>query len=32
MFAVRIENGIVKVDTSRPIRRASFGPDQVTRA
>jgi len=32
LFAVRIENGIVKVDTSRPIRRASFDPGQVTRA
>lgn len=31
-FAVRIENGIVKVDTSRPLRRDSFHPAQVTRA
>ena len=32
LFAVRIENGIVKVDTTRPIRRSSFDPGQVTRA
>jgi cytochrome b6-f complex iron-sulfur subunit len=32
LFAVRIENGIVKVDTSRSIRRPSFKPAQVTRA
>jgi cytochrome b6-f complex iron-sulfur subunit len=32
LFAVRIENGIVKVDTSRPIRRDSFEPGQVTRS
>jgi cytochrome b6-f complex iron-sulfur subunit len=32
LFAVRIENGIVKVDTSRPIQRDSFSTDQVTRA
>jgi cytochrome b6-f complex iron-sulfur subunit len=31
LFPVRIENGIVKVDTSKPIRRASFEPHQVTR-
>jgi len=31
LFAVRIENGIVKVDVSRPIRRTSFEPSQVTR-
>ena len=31
LFAVRIENGIVKVDVSRPIRRARFEPAQVTR-
>ena len=31
-FAVRIDNGIVKVDTSRPIRRAVFEAGQVTRA
>jgi len=31
LFAVRIENGIVKVDVSRPIRRSSFEPSQVTR-
>lgn len=31
-FPVRIENGIVKVDISRPQRRKSFQPDQVTRA
>jgi len=28
---VRIENGIVKVDTSVPIRRSAFDPSQVTR-
>jgi cytochrome b6-f complex iron-sulfur subunit len=32
LFAVRIENGIVKVDTAEPIRRRSFDPSQVTRA
>jgi cytochrome b6-f complex iron-sulfur subunit len=32
LFAVRIENGIVKVDTSRPIQRDSFSTNQVTRA
>lgn len=31
LFAIRIENGIVKVDTSTPIRRSSFEPSQVTR-
>ena len=31
LFAVRIENGIVKVDASRPIRRSHFEPSQVTR-
>jgi len=31
LFAVRIENGIVKVDVSAPIRRSSFEPSQVTR-
>ena len=31
MFAVRIENGIVKVDLSRNIRRKNFDPEQVTR-
>jgi len=30
LFAVRIENGIVKVDTTKPIRRSSFESDQVT--
>jgi cytochrome b6-f complex iron-sulfur subunit len=30
LFPVRIENGVVKVDTSRPVRRASFEPHQVT--
>ena len=30
-FAVRIENGIVKVDVSMPIRRSAFDPSQVTR-
>ena len=32
LFAIRIENGVVKVDTSRPLRRDSFHPGQVTRA
>jgi cytochrome b6-f complex iron-sulfur subunit len=32
LFAVRIENGLVKVDTSRTIRRTSFKPGQVTRS
>lgn len=31
LFGVRIENGIVKVDTSDPLERDSFVPDQVTR-
>ena len=31
LFAVRIENGIVKVDVSAPIRRSAFDPSQVTR-
>jgi cytochrome b6-f complex iron-sulfur subunit len=29
LFPVRIENGIVKVDTSRLIRRSSYQPDQA---
>jgi cytochrome b6-f complex iron-sulfur subunit len=32
LFPIRIENGIVKVDVSRPIRRSLFDPAQVTRA
>jgi cytochrome b6-f complex iron-sulfur subunit len=32
LFAVRIENGIVKVDVSAPIRRSEFDASQVTRA
>lgn len=32
LFAVRIENGIVKIDTRRIIRRTSFEPGQVTRS
>jgi cytochrome b6-f complex iron-sulfur subunit len=32
LYAVRIENGIVKVDTSRSIKRKSFQTDQVTRS
>jgi cytochrome b6-f complex iron-sulfur subunit len=32
LYAVRIENGIVKVDTSRTLRRKSFEPGQVARA
>ena len=31
LFAVRIENGIVKVDVSAPIRRAAFDASQVAR-
>jgi cytochrome b6-f complex iron-sulfur subunit len=31
LFGLRIENGIVKVDVSSPIRRAAFDPSQVTR-
>jgi len=31
LFAVRIENGIVKVDVSTPIRRSAFDAAQVTR-
>jgi cytochrome b6-f complex iron-sulfur subunit len=30
LFAVRIENGIVKVDTSRRVKRTSFAGEQVT--
>jgi cytochrome b6-f complex iron-sulfur subunit len=30
LFAVRIENGIVNVDVSAPIRRSGFEPSQVT--
>lgn len=32
LFAVRIENGVVKVDVSAPLRRAAFDPSQVTRS
>jgi cytochrome b6-f complex iron-sulfur subunit len=32
LFPVRIENGIVKVDTTAPVRRAGFDPSQVVRA
>jgi len=32
LLPVRIENGIVKVETGRPIRRQRFERDQVTRA
>jgi cytochrome b6-f complex iron-sulfur subunit len=32
LLPVRIENGIVKVETGRPIRRRRFERDQVTRA
>ncbi len=31
LFAVRIENGIVKIDTSRTLKRKSFAVDQVIR-
>ena len=31
-FEVQIENGLVKVDTSTPIRRAAFKAEQVARA
>lgn len=31
LFTVRIDNGIVKVDTTKPVRRASFESHQVTR-
>ncbi|MEN8164523.1 MAG: Rieske (2Fe-2S) protein [Acidobacteriota bacterium] len=31
-FAVRIENGIVKVDTSQPIKRNTFSDNQVARS
>jgi cytochrome b6-f complex iron-sulfur subunit len=31
LFAVRIENDIVKVETSRPIQRKRFDPTQVAR-
>jgi cytochrome b6-f complex iron-sulfur subunit len=32
LFAVRIENGIVKVDVSAPLRRSAFEPSQATRS
>jgi len=32
LFAVRIENGIVKVDTNKLIRRAAFESHQITQA
>jgi cytochrome b6-f complex iron-sulfur subunit len=32
LFAIRIENGIVKVDVRVPLRRAAFEPSQVTRS
>ena len=32
LFAVRIENAIVKVDVSRPIKRSSFAESQVVRS
>lgn len=32
LFAVRIENGLVKVDITRPQKRSAFAADQVTRA
>jgi cytochrome b6-f complex iron-sulfur subunit len=32
LFAVRIENGIVKVDVSAPIRRSAFDASQVARS
>jgi len=32
LFAVRIENGIVKVDTNKLIRRAGFESHQITQA
>jgi cytochrome b6-f complex iron-sulfur subunit len=32
LFAVRIENGIVKVDVSTPLRRSAFEPSQATRS
>jgi len=32
LFPIRIENGIVKVDTRTPLRRSGFETSQVTRA
>lgn len=32
LFPVTIEDGVVSVDTSRPVRRQGFAPDQVVRA
>ena len=32
LFPVTIEDGIVHVDTNRPVRRQSFEPDQIARA
>ena len=31
LFAVRIENKVVKVDTGAPLKRSAFAEDQVTR-
>jgi cytochrome b6-f complex iron-sulfur subunit len=32
LFRVRIENGVVKVETGAPVRRAAFDPAQVARS
>jgi cytochrome b6-f complex iron-sulfur subunit len=32
LFPVRIENGVVKIDTSAPVRRRAFAPGQVVRS
>ncbi len=32
LFPVTIEDGVVRVDTNRPIRRKAFEPNQVVRA
>jgi cytochrome b6-f complex iron-sulfur subunit len=32
LFPVRVENGVVKVDTDTPVRRAAFDPAQVARS
>ena len=32
LFSVRIENGIVKVEVSKPLRRSRFEPEQVVRS
>jgi cytochrome b6-f complex iron-sulfur subunit len=32
LYPVRIENGVVKIDIGRRVRRTAFDPSQVVRA